>query len=86
MCIKVDVCEDLILLSTCIDATLRLGDMERLRRLLDRFESSSLSPNAHAYGTLIKAYGRLGNLARVSSIFNNVCRFDCSVGPPILCC
>ncbi|KAL8428307.1 hypothetical protein ACSSS7_007318 [Eimeria intestinalis] len=60
----VDVCEDLILLSTCIDATLRLGDMERLRRLLARFETSSLSPNAHAYGTLIKAYGRLGNLTK----------------------
>lgn len=68
----VDVCEDLILLSTCIDATLRLGDMERLRRLLDRFESSSLSPNAHAYGTLIKAYGRLGNLSRVWALWRDL--------------
>lgn len=68
----VDVCEDLILLSTCIDATLRLGDMERLRRLLDRFENSSLSPNAHAYGTLIKAYGRLGNLSRVWALWSDL--------------
>ncbi|KAL8275985.1 hypothetical protein Esti_000101 [Eimeria stiedai] len=70
----VDVCEDLILLSTCIDATLRLGDMERLRRLLARFETSSLSPNAHAYGTLIKAYGRLGNLTKVWGLWHDLQR------------
>ncbi|KAL8448259.1 hypothetical protein Emag_004027 [Eimeria magna] len=70
----VDVCEDLILLSTCIDATLRLGDMERLRRLLARFETSSLSPNAHAYGTLIKAYGRLGNLTKVWGLWHELQR------------
>ncbi|KAL8427583.1 hypothetical protein Efla_005758 [Eimeria flavescens] len=68
----VDVCEDLILLSTCIDATLRLGDMDRLRRLLARFEASSLTPNAHAYGTLIKAYGRLGNLSRVWGLWRDL--------------
>ncbi|KAL8449021.1 hypothetical protein Emed_003373 [Eimeria media] len=70
----VDVCEDLILLSTCIDATLRLGDMDRLRRLLARFETSSLSPNAHAYGTLIKAYGRLGNLTKVWGLWHELQR------------
>ena len=63
--LQVDACEDLILLSTCIDAALRLNDLTRLRRLLLNFEQSPLTPNAHAYGTLIKAYGMLGNVNKV---------------------
>ncbi|CBZ56205.1 putative PPR repeat-containing protein [Neospora caninum Liverpool] len=62
---QIDACEDLVLLSTCIDACARLGDLDRLGALLSRFEKSDLQPNAHAYGTLIKAYGKLGNVARV---------------------
>ncbi|KEP60871.1 UNVERIFIED_CONTAM: pentatricopeptide repeat domain-containing protein [Hammondia hammondi] len=62
---QIDACEDLVLLSTCIDACARLGDLDRLATLLARFEDSDLKPNAHAYGTLIKAYGKLGNVARV---------------------
>ncbi|KYF50220.1 pentatricopeptide repeat domain-containing protein [Toxoplasma gondii ARI] len=62
---QIDACEDLVLLSTCIDACARLGDLDRLATLLARFEDSDLKPNAHAYGTLIKAYGKLGNVTRV---------------------
>ncbi|PFH31497.1 pentatricopeptide repeat domain-containing protein [Besnoitia besnoiti] len=62
---QIDVCEDLVLLSTCVDACARLSDLERLEVLLSRFEKSGLKPNAHAYGTLIKAYGKLGNITRV---------------------
>lgn len=63
--VQIDVCEDLVLLSTCIDACTRLGDLRRLRELLAKFDASNLRPSAHAYGTLIKAYGRLGNIQKV---------------------
>ncbi|OXB71052.1 UNVERIFIED_CONTAM: hypothetical protein H355_009339 [Colinus virginianus] len=73
--LTVDVCEDVLLLSTCLDACARLGECGLLRNLLTYFEKSDLRLNAHAYGTVIKAYGRLGDMDRItySSIIKGLC-------------
>eukprot|EP00916_Digyalum_oweni_P021706 GHVL01036004.1.p1 GENE.GHVL01036004.1~~GHVL01036004.1.p1 ORF type:complete len:1000 (-),score=171.06 GHVL01036004.1:119-3118(-) len=54
----VDLCQDTVLFSTMVDACARLRDTKRLKEALIMFKKSGLQPNIHAYGTLIKAYGR----------------------------
>jgi len=59
---NIDVCQDTVLFSTIVDACARLKDTRRLTIALDQFKQSGLRPNVHAYGTLIKAYGRCKRL------------------------
>lgn len=78
-CLQANVCEDSILLSTCIDAISRLGDNTRLSRLLKKYEASSPALKPHAYATIIKAYGRLGKLDKVRLIWDIKIALTCLV-------
>lgn len=66
---RIDVCEDTTLFSTIVDACARLKDQRRLRRALEKFHRSGLRPNVHAYGTLIKAYGRCRDVERAWNLW-----------------
>jgi len=69
---NIDICQDLVLFSTVVDACSRLRDITRLRAALSRFQQSDLLPNLHAYGSLIKAYGRCGDVENAWLLWNSM--------------
>lgn len=69
---NIDIYEDLVLFTTIVDACARLKDNRRLRQALEKFHQSGLRPNVHAYGTLIKAYGRCHDVKRAWALWNEM--------------
>ncbi|CEM00594.1 unnamed protein product [Vitrella brassicaformis CCMP3155] len=62
---SIDICEDIRLFCTVVDSLTRVGDKAMLNMAFQHFNRSSLRPNCHAYGSLIKACGKVGDIRTV---------------------
>merc|ERR1719277_2340220 len=67
-----DVCSEEVLLSSVIEACVRLRQMKRLQGLCAEYERSGLRPSQHTYGSLIKAYNTLRRLDRCHEVWREM--------------
>mmetsp|Transcript_43732 Transcript_43732/g.136783 ORF Transcript_43732/g.136783 Transcript_43732/m.136783 type:complete len:1055 (-) Transcript_43732:65-3229(-) len=56
---NIDICSDEILLNTVLETCIRHRELRRLEGMLTSYERSSLKPQVHTYGSLIKACSTL---------------------------
>jgi pentatricopeptide repeat protein len=69
-----ELCEDEVLLNTVLETCVRHREYARLRKILRRFRDSQLSSKAavHTYGTLIRSYSALGDLASCHDLWERL--------------
>jgi pentatricopeptide repeat protein len=56
---NLNVCDDEVLLNTVLETCIRHRELNRLQNIMSLFYKSSLRPNVHTYGSLIKACSTL---------------------------
>ena len=56
---------DEVLVNSLLDVFCKLGDMPRLEKTLELMREYGIRGSAVTYGTIVKAYGRAGNIDRV---------------------
>merc|ERR1719247_1891666 len=56
---------DEVLVNSLLDVFCRMGDMPRLEETLQKMKEYGIKGSAVTYGTIVKAYGKSGNIDKV---------------------
>lgn len=67
---RTGISADVSYFAAVVDACARLKDTRRLRSIIARYTDANFVPNVHAFGTLIKAYGRCGETKKAWELWN----------------